>query len=88
MLDQHTSDNWNPVFWKEMHLMCQNRMLIVMPLIVACLEILCVIGIIYIRVPGADDDLFLGSFSEESSALCSTLFRGCFRWPGWLRRSS
>ena len=76
MLDQHTSDNWNPVFWKEMHLMCQNRMLIVMPLIVACLEILCVIGIIYIRVPGADDDLFLGSFSEESLCIMFYIVQG------------
>ena len=66
MLDQHTSDNWNPVFWKELHLMRENRMLFTMPLIAACFEVMCLVGLYYIRLPKEIGDDFIASFSEES----------------------
>ena len=66
MLDQHTSDNWNPVFWKELHLMRENRMLFTMPLIAACFEVMCLVGLYYIRLPKEIEDSFFASFSEES----------------------
>ncbi len=67
MLDQATSDKWNPVFWKELHLMHQNRMLYVMPLIAACLEVLCIIGLSYLRNPLVGDANI--NFSEEAHCL-------------------
>ena len=66
MLDQHTSDKWNPVLWKELHLMRENRMLFVMPMIAACLGVMCLVGLYYIRLPKEIEEGFFASFSEES----------------------
>ena len=49
MLDQHTSDKWNPVFWKEMHLMHQNHLLLGMPLIVIALDMIFAVALRYMQ---------------------------------------
>lgn len=68
MLDQHTNDSWNPVFWKEMHLMYQNRSLIAVPVIAGCLVVLFLAGLSYLRIPLENRELWFGNFSE--TGLC------------------